>query len=322
MYSCFKSIKGDFMKLLMSIGIIVVTSLVVFASSLLYQKKGESSIQQYIDDNNLTATTVQTQDYRILDSYNEQGELTPQLLDINKTITTYDEAEGIKGNMVLQMFKTNQLRFDTLAWKINDEATTWTYQYEPELIITQKNGCCGALNGARAYNPKTGKLVMSYSPFIQELGYQDSPFLIDVPNTRIYRMIGVLSADSSRDFPPNLNKRDELGYSPIAIIKYADENNILQKFAVKVKTPEFFAPTISDVKWVINQASKNESRSGRVSLWEADGKEDFTLISDLALELKIYGESTEYKVKIPITKDRFDISSSELPEEIILMPLD
>jgi hypothetical protein len=309
------------MKLFISILGILATSLIVFATSILFEKKGDSSIQQYKDNNNLVATTIKTQDYKILESYNEQGDFVPQLLDIKKAITTYEAAEGIKGNMQLQLFKTNRQKFDTMVWQIKDEATAWSYQYEPGLIITQQGGCCGALDGARAYNFKTGKLVMSYSPFILELGYQDSPFIIEIPNTKFYRMVGVLSADSARDFPSELIVRDAQGYFPVAIVKYTDENSILQKFVVKVKVPENFAPSISDIKWVLNGTSRNENRAGKITLWEADGKADADLVNGFSLELKVYGDSSEYVVKIPVSSDRFDLVNSVVPADIVLMPL-
>jgi hypothetical protein len=125
----------------------------------------------------------------------------------------------------------------------------------------------------------------------------------------------------TKDFPNALIVRDAQGYFPVAMVKYTDEKAILQKFLIKVKVPEYFAPSISDIKWVLDGVSKNESRAGKVTLWEADNNTNTELIGGFALEMKVYGDSKEYTVKIPVSKDRFDLDYSVVPAEIILMPL-
>jgi hypothetical protein len=307
-------------KALVTSTLLLCTGLLVWAAPLLFEKKGESSIRQIKNSSNLVETTIHTQDYQLLHFYSGDGNVETRLLDIRKDNTTYENAEGVRGHIQLILSKTGQQKFDTPVWKISEDGTDWAYVYDPELIVTLMSGCCGAMDGARAYNIDTGKLIMSYTPMIQEVGASASPFSIEVPNTKLHRLIGVITADSSRDFPPEVGGRDSSGYQPAGIVKYADKNSLLQKLLIKVKVPENYGTSIAEAQWVAAGHSRNELRAGKVTLWEADGRENAAGIGGVSLELKVFGEQ-EYKVVIPVLNDRFDISRSQIPEGITIVPL-
>lgn len=304
----------------LSMTIVLALSLLALASTLLFEKKGDSSIQQFKDAEGRISTLIKTQDYRLIETYSE-NQSQSNLLDIRKEMTTFEGMEGFQGKLQLSLYKTQRDRFDSLAWQIKEEASAWSFHYEPQLIITTLDGCCGAQTGARAYNYKSGQLIMSYTPLIQELGVQDAPFVIEIPNTQVFRLVGVISSDSARDFPPELIERDAQGYQAVAIIKYADQKKILQKVLVKVKVSESFSTGLGEVGWVLSSGSRNETRAGRVTLWDIDGQPDATAINHIALSIKIYGESSEARIRLPVVNDRFNLSQAEVPAGVQLVGL-
>lgn len=296
--------------------ITVIFGLLAFAAPFLFEKKGESSIQQKINANNLVETTIHTQDYKVYTSYSgTSDQANAHLIDIQKDITTYEGAEGISGHLLLTLYKTGVKKFDTPVWKINEDGTDWSYLWDPELILTGRDGCCGEQTGARAYNYKTGKLIMSFTPMISAIGYELAPFVMEIPNTPLRRLVGVISSDSSRDFPPELRNRDAQGFAPVAIIKYADTQSILQKILIKVKIPENFGAGVGEVDWVKVSSSRNEVRDGKLTLWDHDGQNVANSFTNITLALNIYGEEV-IPLKINITNDRFDITNLQLPSNI------
>lgn len=289
------------------------------AANSVFEKKGESSIRQFKNDQGILETVIKTQDYSVIDTYNGNGGSQSYLLDIQKELTTFDQMEGIRGQLQIGLFKSVQKRFDTQAWQIKENATDWSYLWEPQLIITKLSGCCGAMEGARAFNFATGKLIMSYTPMIEKLGEENAPFIVEVPNTSIYRLVGVMSADSSRDFPEELLKRDSRGYQVVAIIKYSDLNKIAQKIVVKTKVSENFSASIGNAQWLVANGSRNEVRGGKLSLWDADGSRDLSKIGGSSFQLKVFNESGESFVRLPLSNDRFEIEKAEKSSDIELI---
>jgi hypothetical protein len=320
--ACDFGTKETAMKKILSIAFsITLFSMIAWAAPLLFEKKGESFIHQIKNSDGLIETTIHTQDYTLLDNYSGEGNYESRLLDIKKDITTYENAEGVKGHLQLNLFKTVNKKFDTAVWQINEDATSWTEIYEPQLIVTELGGCCGAQNGARAFNTQTGKLLLSYTPLIQSVGSESSPFVLEVPNTPLRRLVGVLSLDSTRDFPPELQARDSAGYQTVAVVKYANLSGILQKFAVKIKTSANFLPSLGNVNWLNQMPSKNEVRGGHLTLWDQDGQINAQYIGGFSFEIEIYGENGEVTLSVPVSNDRFNLSKAELPEGVILSPL-
>jgi hypothetical protein len=309
------------MKLMLTLASLTITGAFVYATSVLFEKKDLSSIKQIKTQDGLIADVVHTQDYKVISTFTTDGNYHSQLLDIKKTVTTYEGADGIQGQIELQLFKTSQNRFDTKIWQIKDDSDDYNLNYQPEAIITLKGGCCGATTGARIYDITSGRLIMSYTPLVDSVGYQKAPFVIEIPNSKLSRLVGVLSPDSTRDFPEVLHKRDEHGFTAAAIIKYATESGIVQKLLLKIKVSEYFAPTLGQVKWKIPEGSKNEIRDGTATLWEIDGSTNANTIGGLHLLIEIYGENGSSLIKIPIAQDRFDLQNSNVPAEVKLIQL-
>lgn len=301
--------------------VLVGLGITLWAAPLLFQKKGESSIQQSVDENNLLATTIHRQDYSVLDTYTTGGTLQTQLLDIQKDITTYEGAEGIKGHLDLALYRTQQTKFDTLAWKISEEATEWTYNYEPQFMITHLEGCCGAMSGSRVFNFKTGQQVLSFTPYTYELGSENLPLILEIPNTPLYRIIGVLSADSTRDFPPQFLVRDANGFQTVALVSYANDTKLQDQFIVKIKVPENFSATLSAANWIKGTAANAEIRGSKASLWDVSGRAEPNLVGGVNLELTVNGENSELKIKIPVAFDGFDYKNAEVPKDVQIVPI-
>ncbi|MEY4617548.1 MAG: hypothetical protein RJB66_2508 [Pseudomonadota bacterium] len=299
----------------------VTAGLLALASSVLFEKKGESFVQQFKNEQGILTTRIKNQDFKVIDTFDRNGVHKAFLLDAQKELRTFEQMEGIQGELQLDLYSSMQNRFDTRVWQIKESATEWSYLWEPQLIITKLSGCCGAMEGARAFNFQTGKLIMSYTPMIDRLGEESAPFILEIPNTPISRLVGVMSADSLRDFPENLLKRDARGYQSVAIVKYSDLKALTQKLLIKIKVPEHFSASIGDAKWILPTSSKSEIRGGRVTLWDQDANTDVSKISGPIFQVKIYGDSGESIVRLPVKADKFDLSGVEKSAHVEVIDL-
>ncbi len=300
---------------------VLMFGMLVYASAIIFEKKGESYIQQVRENGGQLSTTIRTQDFQVLEFYTNQIEPETQLLDIVKDVKRIDGMEGLNAKLKLSLFSSKQEKFDTLLWQIKEDANDWAYLSDTRLLITKLSGCCGAWEGARAYNITTGKLIMSYTPIIEEVGSEFSPFVIEIPNTEILRFVGLLSADSSRDFPPELIEKDSQGFQGVAILKYTDKNSILQKFLIKVKVPEGFSANLGSAQWIVPENSRNEAQGGKVTLWDIDGQTEFSKIGGISLEIRVFSGSSDRVIKIPITSDKLDVTKAVKSDDVLVVPL-
>lgn len=300
---------------------IMIAGVLAYASTLLFEKKGESYIQQSRENGGQLSTTIRNQDYRILEFYSDRIQPDMQLLDIVKDVKKVEGVEGLTANLKLSLFSSKQEKFDTLVWQLKEEASDWALLEDPKVLVTLLSGCCGVREGARIFNISNGKMVMSYTPMIEVVGSDISPFILEIPHTQIVRFVGVLSADSSRDFPRKYMERDSEGYQAVAILKYADQNSTLQQILIKIKVAEGFIANLGTARWLLPSNTKNEMNAGRVTLWENDGQPDASHIGGVSFEIKVFGGSNEQIIQIPLVNDKLDVNKAVKPNDVKLIAL-
>src|SRR5690606_32775625 len=114
--------------------------------------------------------------------------------------TSHLESDGAVGNLKLDVRALSKP--DSVLWTLDEEANQGGAVTE-NIYATWMWGCCGSASAYRAYNLKTGKLIVKYDDRMgtSQNGYTQ-PCNISVPNsdTQLRRVVGIISADAARDF--------------------------------------------------------------------------------------------------------------------------
>lgn len=290
----------------------------VAAEHIFFQTAGTSAFGYVKDLNNLRQVKKVLQNYELLVMYAPAGTQSLYLVD-SKLTTQYSlDVDGINGKLKMDVRTGDNLQIP--LWNKAEDATSINYDHEFGLVTTGLSQCCGANTGYRAYDVKTGYMILSFNSFSTEKGVVQHPFVIDVPNSQMpQRYIGVIGSDSTRD-------QDFVTPAPgmvnTALVKMGIVGKFYQRLQVDMKVADGFAPSIMSVTMEKNpgvpDSSKIEINDDVATLWNIDGGTDPNAIEGVQMKIVVNGGEGDKTVIVPVTKDRLNLDQATVPEGVSL----
>ncbi|MFS4459995.1 hypothetical protein [Bdellovibrio sp. HCB2-146] len=298
--------------------LLILTGAVAFAAvaaEIIYQTSGLSELKltRSEDDMRWVSTTLQNYElYRDFESEMDSLYLVESRVNRQSPL----DAEGITGTA--QWTVRSGARLENSLWNRSEQATRLFVDHSWGLVISSLGGCCAQIDGYRAFNIKTGKLILSYNDF----SYDDAmeiPYVLSVPNSPLEpRFIGVISGDSTRD----LDFVDPVaGTNAAALIKYASRDSaIFQKLQMDILVAPGWGISVLDAKLekdpAVLDSGKIEISRSVATLWNIDKQTDPMKIEGVRLVLVVNAGNGDKTIKIPVRKDRLSLEAAEIPEGV------
>lgn len=290
----------------------------VAAEHIFFQTAGTSAFGYVKDLNNLRQVKKVLQNYELLVMYGPSGSQNLYLVD-SKLTTQYSlDVDGITGKLKMDVRSGDNLQIP--LWNKSEDATSIDYDHEFGLVTTGLSQCCGAATGYRAYDVKTGYLILSFNSFSVGGGAVQHPFVLDVPNSEMpQRYIGVVSGDSTRD-------QDFVTPAPgmvkTALVKMGIVGKFYQRLQLDMKVAEGYAPSILSVTMEKNSSipdsGKIEINNDVATLWNIDGGTDPNAIQGVQIKIVVNGGEGDKIVIIPVVNDRLNLDQATVPEGVSL----
>lgn len=291
----------------------LLAALAISTPTFAYQDTGSSSVQVTQNDDGTTTVTTTNLNYDIGYLWGEE-ELETLVLKKSVSEIRLIESDGSQAQLSVEARSLKNPK--EILWSINEDAHDGLATSD-DLYLTWLSGCCDVADGYRAYNLKTGKLIVTYdSNMGTSEGYRTAPFIIDVPNARpqLKRIVGITSSDASRDFD---SAQMSDGKSKLASITYADYDGALQTVEVYGLIPEGWG--VGTTSEIVDLVGSNEIRNNTMTLWSSDGKSNATeALEGFAFKLTFSTESAA-EVIIPVKGDRLDVKSATVPAGYVLI---
>ncbi len=296
-----------------------IAALAAVTAELLYQTSGMSEFKLNRDLNGQQTVSTATQDYDLYREYNGSG-FDLYLVDKKVTRTYTLDSEGKGGNSHWAVRKG--LRLETPIWSKSEPVSLVDISEEWALVLSGKEGCCAEMTGYRAFDLKTGKLIVSYSDFSNQTS-KPLPFILSVPNSSLVpRYIGLISGDSTRD-------RDfespVVGMSTALLIKYANKDGAYQKLQVDMGQAVGWGVSVLDASIEADPLAPNsdkiEIKDGVATLWNIDSQTDPAKIEGILLKVTLSAGQGIKIIKIPVLKDRLSLERAEIPSGVQIRAL-
>jgi hypothetical protein len=233
------------------------------------------------------------------------------LVDTKITRDVPLEAEGVSGSVSWTVRGGKHL--ENILWSQTEAGTLLDYNHEFNLVVSGVEGCCAEMTGYRAYDLKSGKLIVSYNNY----------FVLSVPNSQLKpRFIGIITGDSTRD-------RDFVdpvfGSKETALVKYTSLGGSYQKIQIDMKVADGFAPSILEMK-IEKDSTASKSNSieidkEKATLWNIDGATSASQIEGVVLKMVLSGGEDNKTVLIPIDHDQLNLNRAQVPGGVSIRPL-
>lgn len=298
--------------------IVLVAVAAMAAVEVIYETSGTSRFS-LTKENNIRKVTTTSQDYLYYEAYQENGSI-DQYLVTNQNVRSYFlDAEGIEGSNAWSVRTGPKL--GKVLWTKSENSTMMNLNQNHGFVVTGLEGCCAAMTGYRAYEIETGKLLMSFNNFSEDETVTQ-PWTLEIPNSTLrYRLLGLISADSTRDLD---FVAPASGYNNVAILKYGNPY-LRQKLQVDMKLAPDYAPSILEVVVEADPASpgseKIEFNGSQITMWNIDGTMNPNDISGLVLKVTVDGGLGTQVIEIPVRQDKLDLNKAVIPEGIQIRSL-
>lgn len=295
---------------------ICLTAVTAFAAAeIIYQTSGLSEFKFFrnTDDQRWVSTTQSN--YDLYTDYVE-GSDAQYLLESQVTRSYSLDAEGVVGTASWKVRGGDRLQ--SVLWSRSENVSKVELVREWALVTSSLEGCCAEMDGVRAFDVKTGRLILSYN----DVTYQDKdalPFIFAVPNSSLSpRFVGLITLDSTRDLD---FEAPFAGMANALLVKYASQDGgVYQKLQVDTVVGSGWGVSVLDAHWekdpAIANSDKIEITDGIANLWNIDGVTDPQKIEGLRLVLTINAGNGDKIIKIPVRKDRLSLGAAEIPSQV------
>lgn len=283
---------------------------------LLYSAQGTSSFELFENEGG-RSVVKRTQDYEIYRRYSEQRGEEEFLVGSARRLEFLLNQDGVKGEISWSV--RGGPEFSRQLWGKSEVATELNVHEGLPVLVTGLAGCCGAMTGYRLYEIESGKQLMAFNDFSFR-GQVTQPYSIEIPNSRLgTRWLGVLSADSTRDFKVQPGSPQT---TPALLLSYYGGKG-LQMLQVNVpKKPGYgvsvlYAGIEKDPQ--VKGSNKIEIIDNQIVMWNIDGETSASKISGLILRVDMDWGDGGYSLKLPIREDQLVIPKTRAPLQIELM---
>jgi hypothetical protein len=300
---------------------ICLTAMSAFAAAeIIYQTSGLSEFKFFknTDDQRWVSTTQSN--YDLYTDYAQSGEAN-YLLESQVTRSYSLDAEGVVGNASWKVRGGDRLQ--NVLWSKSENVSKVELVREWAIVTSSLEGCCAEMDGVRAFDVKTGRLILSYN----DVTYQDKdalPFIFAVPNSSLSpRFVGLITLDSTRDQD---FQTPFAGMANALLVKYAaQDGSVYQKVQIDTVVGAGWAVSVLDAHWekdpAVANSDKIEITDGIANMWNIDGVTDPQKVEGLRLVLTINAGNGDKIIKIPVSKDRLSLGAAEIPSQVHIRAL-
>lgn len=275
---------------------------------LLYSAKGEASLE-VSEQEGLRTAVKRTQDYEIHRRYSEEAGEEEFLVSSAQKIEFYLNAEGVTGEASWTV--RSGADFSRRLWGKTEQATELNVHDSLPVLVTGLWGCCGSMTGYRLYNLETGRMLMPFNDF----SFRNKvvqPFSLEIPNSRLStRWLGVLSADSTRDFS---GKAKRPGYTAGLLIHYVG-GSATQKLQVDVPLKPGYGLSVLYVGVErdpqVKDSKKIEIMDNQVVMWNLDGLQDGRKVQGVVVRIDMDWGDGAYSLRLPLRGDQLVLPASK-----------
>lgn len=238
--------------------------------------------------------------------YYDLGYPTDYLAKATIETRRFPSAEGMQGNVNLEVRGTDKKRFDKVMWTAQEAGSEVVFP-GTGFVGIREYGCCAAPDITRLLNVDSGKKVEAI---------EDTLFEIEVPNSMLKNRFMALAVDSKA--PSKLGDKSYIG-----TVSYFSSEKIISRVRVYADLPSGWGADITDMKLVSLAAGGPQivSNDGtRATLWSTDGVRD----ADQAYKLFAITGNVDYansseSLRIQITGDKVDTAASEATPGLALV---
>ena len=273
-----------------------------------YGDSGGSSVSVGKDSNGRTVYTIITTEFNVAQYWGVDHMNSILFKKVKKDVQTVG-LEGSVGHLKVVARGTVKKTFDKILYSITEDAHDGAYT-DDLLYLTWQYGCCDSATTYHAFNALTGKLLLAYDEHTGVTsGNFTNPFVIEVPNTNLRRLIGVLTNSATRDFKPGAVGQ----MMKLATLTYTDLNGISEKFDVFGQVPANWGMSTEASLVDLSGTAKNTVYQNKMTLWASNEIADPNLaLQGFGIHLKFTADqSTE--IDVPIVKDRVALELALLP---------
>lgn len=207
-------------------------------------------------------------------------------------------AEGLEGNVKLEVRGTDKKRFDKVMWTAQEEGSEVVFP-GTGFVGIREYGCCASPDITRLLNANTGKKVEAI---------ENTLFEIEVPNSMLANRFLALAVDSKAP-------RRSGSKSYIGTVSYFSNEKIISRVRVYAELPAGWGTELSDMKLVSLAAGGppivNEEGT-RATLWSSNG----VRVADQAYKLfaltaSVYYANSDETLHIEVSGDKIDQVASK-----------
>lgn len=207
-------------------------------------------------------------------------------------------AEGMQGNVKLEVRGTQQKRFDKVMWTVQEQGSEVVFP-GTGFIGIREFGCCAAPDITRLFNVNNGKKVEAI---------QNTLFEVEVPNSMLPNRFLALVVDSKA--PAKLGAKSYIG-----TVSYFSNERIISRVRVYAALPEGWGTEITEMKLVSMAAGGPQivnDEGTRATLWTSNG----VRVAEQAYKLfaitgTVYYSNSNESLRLEIAGDKIDQAASE-----------
>lgn len=300
---------------------ICLTAVTAFAAAeIIYQTSGLSEFKFFKNSDDQRWISTTQSNYEMYSDYEESNDA-HYLLESQVTRSYSLDAEGVVGNASWKVRGGDRLQ--NILWSRSENVTKVTMVRDWAFVASSLEGCCAEIDGVRAFDIKTGRLILSFNDMIAS-DNQTLPFIAAVPNSALApRFVGLITLDSTRDQD---FQAPQAGMANALLIKYtAQDGSIYQKLQVDTVVGAGWGVSVLDAHWEkdpsVTGSDKIEITDGVANMWNLDGVTDPQKIEGLLLVLTVNAGNGDKIIKIPVRKDRFSLSAAQIPSQVHIRAL-
>ncbi len=207
-------------------------------------------------------------------------------------------AEGMQGNVKLEVRGTDKKRFDKVMWTAQEQGAEVVFP-GTGFVGIREYGCCGASDITRLLNVNTGKKVEATTSTL---------FEIEVPNSMLPNRFLAVVLDSKA--PAYSGTKSYIG-----TVSYFSNERIISRVRVYADLPVGWGTDLSELKLVSLAAGGppivNEEGT-RATLWSSNG----VRVADQAYKLfaltaSVYYANSNETLHIEVSGDKIDQVASK-----------
>lgn len=301
--------------------VICLTAVTAFAAAeIIYQTSGLSEFKFFKNSDDQRWVSSTQSNYDLYTDY-EEGENAHYLLESQVTRSYSLDAEGVVGTSSWKVRGGDRLQ--SVLWSRSENVSKVELVRDWAFVASSLEGCCAEMDGVRAFDIKTGRLILSFNDMTPG-DNQTLPFITAVPNSDLSpRFIGLITLDSTRDQD---FQAPYTGMANALLVKYAaQDGSVYQKLQVDTVVGAGWGVSVLDAHWEkdpsITGSDKIEITDGIAHYWNLDGITDPQKIEGLLLVLTVNAGNGDKIIKIPVRKDRFSLSAAQIPSQVHIRAL-